>query len=60
MSSDVELLDVHCESRTRITVHSVQLLPEKSFRENENNDIISLDPGGNGQLTLRVVVRLCL
>jgi hypothetical protein len=34
----------------------VQLLPEKSFREYENNEVVTAEPNGNVLLVLNVVV----
>lgn len=53
---ELELYEVQCESQTRITVHTVQLLPEQSFRENENKEVVTAGPDGNATLALRVAV----
>ena len=57
--TDLELSNIQCESRTRISVHTVQLLPDKSFRECENKEVLTLEQEGNAQLVLRVVVCIC-
>ena len=54
--SELELSNIQCESRTRIAVHTVQLLPERSFREKENNEVVTAEPNGNVLLVLNVVV----
>lgn len=53
---ELELYEVQCESQTRVSVHTVQLLPEQSFRENENKEVVTAEPDGNAILTLRVAV----
>ena len=45
-----------CEFRARITVHTVQLVPEKAFRENENIHFVTIEPDGMASVFLRVIV----
>lgn len=54
---DLKLSNFHCESRARITVHTIQISPERSFRENENKEQISVDKDGSSEIVLRAVVR---
>ena len=54
--TELELTNVLCESQTHITVHTVQLLPEKSFRENENREVVNLENNGCAKVVLRVMV----
>ena len=52
----MQLSNVQCESGARIAIHTVQLLPEKSFRVCENNEVLTLQHGGHAQLVLDVAV----
>lgn len=54
---DLELMGVKCKSQSRIAVHSVQILPQKSFRENESNEVVTIEPDGCTELALKAVVR---
>lgn len=45
------------EVRSRVTVHTVQLLPEQGFRENESYNTLSLNPGDEEEVLVPVVVR---
>ena len=58
-------MGVKCETQSRIVVHSLQLLPEKSFREHENNEVVTVEPEGCTDLVIKVVVsnvrvRMCI
>lgn len=44
------------EVRSRVTVQSVQLLPEQGFRENESYITMSLDPGTDEETLVPVEV----
>ena len=44
------------EVRSRVTIQSVQLLPEQGFRENESYTTMSLDPGTDEETLVPVEV----
>ena len=56
LSSEIELKDLVCESRARIILHTVQLVPEKAFRENENIHDVTIEPDGMASMALQVIV----
>ena len=53
---DLKLSNIVCESKTCITVHTVQIIPGRSFRENENKEQISAENNGSSEIILSVVV----
>jgi tripeptidyl-peptidase-2 len=62
--ADLKLSNIVCESKTCITVHTVQIVPGRSFRENENKEQISAENNGSSEIILSVVsgytMELCL
>ena len=54
--TEIEIVNLSAEFRTRITVHTVQLLMEKAFREQESCETLTLDPEATGNMVIPVVV----
>lgn len=54
----IKVANISTEVRSRVTVQSVQLLPEQGFRENESYTTMSLDPGTNDEMLVQVMVRV--
>ena len=48
----LKLNNVSRETRSRLTVHTVQLLPEIGFRENETYSTVSLAPEGKEEFVI--------
>ena len=53
-------MSLQSECRTRVTVHSVQLLPDKAFREQEVFETLSLDPDAKANMVIPVVVSILI
>lgn len=54
--TELEVVNLNAEFRTRITAHAVQLLMEKAFREQESYETLTLDPEATGHMVIPVVV----
>lgn len=54
----IKVSNISTEVRSRVTVQSVQLLPEQGFRENESYTTMSLDPGTDDEMLVQVMVRV--
>ena len=54
--TEVELINLSAEFRTRVTVHAVQLLTQKAFREQESYETLTLEPDARGNMIIPVVV----
>ena len=52
----VKVCNLSVEVRSRVTVQTVQLLPEQGFRENESGCTLSLEPGEEEEVLIQVVV----
>lgn len=57
--SAIKVTNLSTEVRSRVTVQTIQLLPEQGFRENESYCTLSLNPGEEGETMVQVVVRNC-
>ncbi len=53
---DIEVTNISSEVRSRVTVHTVQLLQEQGYRENEACSTLSLIPGEKSEIIVPVVV----
>ena len=53
---ELELTNLVPDVRTRVTIHSVQLLPQKAFREHESFETLALEPEARGEMVISVVV----
>ena len=52
----VKLKNLSNEVRSRLTVHTVQLLPQRGFRENEVCTILGLEPEEEGEVIIPTTV----
>lgn len=58
INTELEVINLARDCRTRVTVHAVQLLPQKPYRAHEKYSTLSLDPEQKDNLILSVVVGL--
>lgn len=56
MLSEVQLCSLNQETRSRVWVHAVQLLPEKAYRDCESLEIIGLEAGAKANVIIPTVV----
>lgn len=52
----LKLSNISAGVRSRVTVQTVQLLPEQGFRENESYTTLSLTPGNQEEVIVSLVV----
>lgn len=55
---EFELTNLSEEHRGRVTVHTIQLLPQRAFRINETQETMSLDPEAKSEAVLPITVSL--
>ena len=57
---ELELTSLSKESRCRVTVHTIQLLPRQAYRMKESQETVSLDPEAKGETVFPVIVSLLI
>ena len=60
---ELKVTNLATDCRTRLTVHAVQLMPQKPYRAHESHTTLSLDPEQNESMVLPIVVsflKLCM
>ena len=55
-AADLDVQNLNEVDRSRLWVHAVQLLPQRSFRDNETIETVSLEPGASSTTIIPVVV----
>ena len=52
----IKVTNISSEVRSRVTVHTIQLLHEQGFRENESCNTLSLNPTESDEVVVPTVV----
>ena len=55
--AELDISNLSDDCRTRVTVHAVQLMPQKPYRAHESYSTLSLEPEQKDSMILPVVVR---
>lgn len=56
ITTELEITNLAGDCRTRVTVHAVQLMPQKPYRAHESHATLSLDPEQKDSMIFPVVV----